>query len=83
MARRPILPLTDKLMGNLLRPRGPGVLPEPGEIAPDFTLPYAQYGVDRSSGKPSVRYGERISLSALRGRRVVISLTRIVSDRFF
>jgi hypothetical protein len=83
MARRAILPLTNKLMGNLLRPRGPGKLPEIGSRAPDWTLPYAQYRVDASTGRATVAYGEQLTLSALRGRRVVLSLTRIVSDRFF
>lgn len=78
---RPLVPLTDKFMGELIRPRGPANVPAVGSVAPDFTLPYAQF----LSGPPEdrVEYGRTITLSALRGRPVVLNLTRIVSDRFF
>lgn len=82
MARRPIMPLTDKLMGNLLVPRAPKGVPAVGSLAPDFTLPFARYR-ENPAGKSSVEYGEQLQLSSLRGKRVVLSLTRIVSDRFF
>jgi hypothetical protein len=57
-------------------------VPQVGEQAPDFTLPYAQVvrGVD---GEEQVVYGKTLTLSALRGRPVVLNLSRIVSDRFF
>jgi peroxiredoxin len=63
-------------------PRGPANVPQVGTEAPDFTLPYAQYRI-AADGEPEVEYGKTITLSALRGRPVVLNLTRIVSDRFF
>jgi len=53
-----------------------------GELAPDFTLPYARLGVG-DDGAPQIEYGQTITLSELRGRPVVLNFTRIVSDRFF
>jgi hypothetical protein len=79
---RPFLPMTEQWRSEMARPRGPQGTPQPGEPAPDFTLPYARYsrGAD---GAERVEYGRTISLSGLRGRPVVLNLTRIVSDRFF
>ncbi|GIV90351.1 MAG: alkyl hydroperoxide reductase [Chloroflexus sp.] len=78
---RPIVPLTDKFINELVRPRGPANVPAVGSEAPDFTLPYAQF----LSGPPEdrVEYGRTITLSALRGRPVVLNLTRIFSERVF
>lgn len=79
---RPFLPMTGQWRKEFVRPRGPDGVPEVGTPAPDFTLPSAR--VFRSaSGEEQVEYGRAITLSALRGRPVVLSLTRIVSDRFF
>ena len=78
---RPILPMTDQWRREFLQPRGPQNQPPIGAPAPDFTLPYAQ--VVSHNGSDLVEYGRTITLSALRGRRVVLNLTRIVSDRFF
>jgi hypothetical protein len=79
---RPFIPMTSQWRREFVRPRGPQGTPQVGEVAPDFTLPYAQLtrGAD---GEPQVEYGSTLTLSALRGRPVVLNLTRIVSDRFF
>lgn len=79
---RPFLPMTDQWRREMAQPRGPRGVPQPGEPAPDFTLPSARYsrGAD---GAERVEYGRTISLSGLRGRPLVLNLTRIVSDRFF
>jgi hypothetical protein len=82
MANRPFMPMTDSWRREFLRPRGPAGVPQPGEQAPDFTLPFARYAQARD-GVPEVRYGQTITLSALRGRPVVLNFSRIVSDRFF
>jgi hypothetical protein len=79
---RPIIPMTEKWRQEFLRPRGPGQVPQPGEPAPDFTLPYARLERD-ADGEPQISYGQTLTLSALRGRPVALILTRIVSDRFF
>lgn len=78
---RPFIPMTDKWRQEFIRPCGPANVPPVGSEAPDFTLPYAQF----ISWPPEdrVEYGRTITLSALRGRPVVLNLTRIVSDRFF
>lgn len=79
---RPFIPMTSKWRREFVRPRGPANVPQVGEAAPDFTLPYARMatGLD---GAEQVEYGRTLTLSALRGRPVVLNLTRIVSDRFF
>lgn len=79
---RPFIPMTDKWRQEFVRPRGPESVPPVGSAAPDFTLPYARFqrGPD---GAEQVEYGRTLTLSALRGRPVVLNLTRIVSDRFF
>jgi peroxiredoxin len=74
--------MTPQWRREFLRPRGPAEVPQPGAPAPDFTLPYARFR-HGSDGQPEVEYGQSISLSSLRGRPVVLNLTRIVSDRFF
>lgn len=74
--------MTDKWRQEFVRPRGPGGTPQAGEAAPDFTLPFARYSI-AADGEPQVEYGKTLTLSALRGRPVVLNLTRIVSDRFF
>jgi hypothetical protein len=79
---RPIMPMTKSWRREFLRPRGPEGVPQPGDAAPDFTLPYARLGVG-ADGAQQIEYGHTITLSALRGRPVVLNLTRIVSDRFF
>jgi hypothetical protein len=79
---RPFLPMTDIWRREFLRPRGPEGVPQPGALAPDFTLPFARFGAG-ADGVPQVEYGQTITLSAFRGRPVVLNLTRIVSDRFF
>lgn len=79
---RPFMPMTDKWRREFVRPRGPEGVPQVGELAPDFTLPYARYAIG-PDGEPQVEYGRTLTLSALRGRPVVLNLTRIVSDRFF
>lgn len=79
---RPFLPMTDKWRSEFVRPRGPAGVPEVGTEAPDFTLPFARYRVG-PDGEPQVEYGQTLTLSGLRGRPVVLNLTRIVSDRFF
>ncbi|MCS6881330.1 MAG: hypothetical protein RMK84_02500 [Oscillochloridaceae bacterium] len=79
---RPILPMTDQWRREFLRPRGPSNVPQVGEVAPDFTLPYAQVTRNADGGE-QVEYGRTLTLSELRGRPVVLNLTRIVSDRFF
>lgn len=79
---RPFLPMTDKWRREFVRPRGPHGVPQPGDAAPDFTLPYAQVLVG-TDGEERVEYGRTLTLSALRGQPVVLNLTRIVSDRFF
>ncbi len=79
---RPFLPMTDKWRQEFVRPRGPAMVPQVGEQAPDFTLPYAQMKMG-ADGEPQIEYGATLTLSRLRGRPVVLNLTRIVSDRFF
>lgn len=79
---RPFIPMTDQWRRELVRPRGPAGVPQAGEAAPDFTLPYAQM-VRGPGGEEQIEYGRELTLSALRGRPVVLNLTRIVSDRFF
>jgi hypothetical protein len=74
--------MTDKWRREFVQPRGPGEVPAIGTAAPDFTLPYAQFLRD-DQGEGRVEYGRKLTLSALRGRPVVLNLTRIVSDRFF
>jgi hypothetical protein len=79
---RPFIPMTNTWRQEFVRPRGPQGTPEVGEAAPDFTLPYAR--VRRApNGEEQVEYGQTLTLSALRGRPVVLNLSRIVSDRFF
>jgi hypothetical protein len=78
---RPFLPMTGQWRREFVRPRGPENVPPVGTSAPDFSLPYAQI-IDGREG-PQVEYGRTLSLSQLRGRPVVLNLTRIVSDRFF
>lgn len=79
---RPILPMTDKWRREFIQPRGPSNVPQVGEVAPDFTLPYALL-TRNAEDEEQVEYGRTLTLSALRGRPVVLNLTRIVSDRFF
>ncbi len=79
---RPFLPMTDKWRREFVQPRGPANVPQEGELAPDFTLPYARLTLS-AAGEEQIEYGRTITLSALRGRPVVLNLTRIVSDRFF
>lgn len=79
---RPFIPMTRKWRQEFVRPRGPEGVPQAGEVAPDFTLPYARM-LRGSDGEEQVEYGRTITLSALRGRPVVLNLSRIVSDRFF
>jgi hypothetical protein len=79
---RPILPMTEKWRREFIQPRGPSNVPQVGEVAPDFTLPYALL-TRNAAGEEQVEYGRTLTLSALRGRPVVLNLTRIVSDRFF
>lgn len=74
--------MTDQWKTEFARPRGPQNVPAVGTLAPDFELPYARMGRD-SAGKEQIEYGRKIRLSALRGRPVVLNLSRIVSDRFF
>lgn len=79
---RPFIPMHAKWRREFIQPRGPQDVPQAGTPAPDFTLPYAR--VRRSpGGEDQVEYGRTITLSALRGRPVVLNLSRIVSDRFF
>jgi hypothetical protein len=78
---RPFIPMTGQWRREFVQPRGPANVPAVGTSAPDFTLPYAQM-IDGPDG-PQIEYGRTITLSALRGRPVVLNLTRIVSDRFF
>lgn len=79
---RPYIPMTSRWRGEFVQPRGPANVPAVGTFAPDFTLPYAR--VFRSpTGEEQVEYGRTITLSALRGKPVVLNLSRIVSDRFF
>lgn len=79
---RPFIPMTARWRREFIRPRGPGAVPQVGAEAPDFTLPYAQMGRG-PDGEPQIEYGKTLTLSQLRGRPVVLNLTRIVSDRFF
>jgi hypothetical protein len=79
---RPFIPMTETWRSEFLSPRGPAQVPQPGEQAPDFSLPYAQFRRD-AGGQGQVEYGRTLQLSGLRGRPVVLNLTRIVSDRFF
>lgn len=79
---RPFIPMTAKWRAEFVSPRGPSEVPPIGAEAPDFTLPYAQYRL-AADGVPEVEYGKTVTLSSLRGRPVVLNLTRIVSDRFF
>jgi hypothetical protein len=73
--------MTGQWRREFVQPRGPANVPAVGTPAPDFTLPYARM-VAGSEG-PQIEYGRMLTLSALRGRPVVLNLTRIVSDRFF
>jgi hypothetical protein len=79
---QPFLPMTEQWKSEFARPRGPQNVPAVGTPAPDFTLPYARVVRD-SAGHEQVEYGRTLSLSSLRGRPVVLNLSRIVSDRFF
>nr|WP_240695814.1 hypothetical protein [Candidatus Chloroploca sp. Khr17] len=79
---RPFIPMTGKWRREFIQPRGPKGVPQVGEMAPDFTLPYAKM-VSGPEGELQIEYGRTITLSALRGRPVVLNLSRIVSDRFF
>lgn len=79
---RPFLPMTDTWRREFVQPRGPSDVPAVGTLAPDFTLPYAQV-IEPEANDPKVEYGRKLTLSALRGRPVVLNLSRIVSDRFF
>lgn len=79
---RPFLPMTSKWRNEFVRPRGPADVPQPGDEAPDFTLPFARFFYDET-GEGKIEYGRTLRLSELRGRPVVLDLTRIVSDRFF
>jgi hypothetical protein len=79
---RPYIPMTKKWREEFVRPRGPANVPQPGEVAPDFELPYARFFRDES-GADQVEYGRTLRLSELRGKPVVLNLTRIVSDSFF
>jgi peroxiredoxin len=74
--------MTAKWRDEFVRPRGPAGVPQAGEEAPDFTLPFARVRTG-ADGQPEVEYGATVTLSALRGQPVVLNLTRIVSDRFF
>jgi peroxiredoxin len=74
--------MTKKWQAEFVRPRGPANVPQVGDEAPDFTLPYARFFRD-DAGEDKVEYGRSLRLSDLRGRPVVLNLTRIVSDRFF
>lgn len=76
------MPMTDQWRKEFVRPRGPANVPPVGSLAPDFELPYARFFVD-ANGQEQVEYGKTLRLSSLRGRPVVLNLTRIVSDRFF
>lgn len=78
---RPFIPMTGQWRREFVQPRGPANVPAVGTPAPDFTLPYARM-VAGPEG-PQIEYGRKLTLSALRGRPVVLNLTRIVSDRFF
>lgn len=82
MAQRPIIPMTEKFVSEFVTPRGPGQVPNVGEAAIDFELPYAQFSVD-SNGQEQVQYGETLRLSNQRGKPVLLELTRIASDRLF
>ncbi|MFV9503185.1 MAG: hypothetical protein AB4911_01330 [Oscillochloridaceae bacterium umkhey_bin13] len=79
---RPFLPMTDKWRREFVQPRGPAKVPAVDTVAPDFTLPYARV-ISAPDGELQVEYGRTLTLSALRGKPVVLNLTRIVSDRFF
>ncbi len=79
---RPILPMTAQWRSEFIRPRGPSNVPEVGELAPDFELPYARFFIN-ADGTEQVEYGQTLRLSNLRGQPTVLNLTRIVSDRFF
>ncbi|MEI7643421.1 MAG: hypothetical protein WCJ55_03835 [Chloroflexales bacterium] len=79
---RPLIPITGKFGAEFVRPRGPANVPQVGEVAPDFALPYARFFRDEV-GQDQVEYGRILRLGELRGRPVVLNLTRIVSDRFF
>ena len=79
---RPFIPMTNKWREEFLQPRGPQNVPQVGQPAPDFELPYAVMLHDER-GEPRVEYGRKLRLSSLRGQPVVLNLTRIVSDRFF
>jgi len=82
MARRPVIPITNKFVNEFITPRGPGQVPAVGEPALDFELPSAQFFVDNDGQEP-VRYGETLRLSNQRGKPVLLELTRIASDRLF
>lgn len=82
MARRPTLPMGRKWAAEFLAPRGPRNVPPVHSVAPNFVLPFAQYFID-ADGESRVRYGEMMRLDEHRGHPVLLSLTRIVSDRFF
>lgn len=79
---RAFIPMTSKWRQEFIQPRGPVNVPQPGDLAPDFRLPYARYRRN-AQGEEEVEYGNTLQLSALRGKPVVLNLTRIVSDRFF
>jgi hypothetical protein len=79
---RAFMPMNNKWRAEFLRPRGPGQVPQPGQEAPDFALPFAQLRRGEG-GREQVEYGRTLRLSELRGRPVAVNLTRIVSDRFF
>jgi hypothetical protein len=79
---RPFIPMTGQWRREFVRPRGPENVPQVGELAPDFTLPYARM-IRAVGGEEQIEYGRTLTLSALRGRPVVLNLSRIVSDRFF
>jgi hypothetical protein len=74
--------MTRQFGAEFVRPHGPANVPQVGTAAPDFALPYARFFRDEA-GQDQVEYGRTLRLSELRGRPVVLNLTRIVSDRFF
>jgi hypothetical protein len=79
---RPFIPMTSQWRSEFVSPRGPKNVPQPGQPAPDFELPYARYFVN-DQGEEQVEYGKTMRLSDFEGRPVILNLTRIVSDRFF
>lgn len=79
---QPLLPMTSKWRQELIRPRGPANVPTVGEVAPEVSHPSARFFIN-AKGEAQVEYGRTVSLHALRGKPVILDLTRVVSDRFF